>query len=281
MDSFVSPTVCFFGERIQGFFINHFDDFVAASPTSECSSIISCVHMYFNKLLGWAFSESGDKVPPFSAMFQALGVNIDVSTLHNGLVKLGNTENRRKELVEFLNLVLSRGYMSKQDALRLRGLLQFTSGNVFGRVAKWATISNHAYSSASNKLTDDAVLALRSHWNLLSQGRPRELQPSSAEPWFIQTDACYDVDGNSVTAGVGAVLSTPAGKPILFFSQKMSDKMVSVLNPSGKQTAIFECEFFALSVLSCFGVTGLGAQLLSTQITTVFVTPLFLASLEM
>jgi len=60
---------------------NHFDDFVAASPTSECSSIISCVHMYFNKLLGWAFSESGDKVPPFSAMFQALGVNIDVSTL--------------------------------------------------------------------------------------------------------------------------------------------------------------------------------------------------------
>ena len=201
--------------------------------------------MYF-KLLGWAFSESGDKAPPFSAMFQALGVNIDVSTLHNGLVKLGNTENRRKELVEFLDLVLSRGYMSKQDALRLRGRLQFTSGNVFGRVAKWAAISNHAYASTSNKLTHDAVLALRLHRNLLSHGRPRELQPSSAEPWFIQTDACYDVDGNSVTAGVGAVLFTPAGKPTLFFSQKLSDKMVSVLNPSGKQTAMFECEFFAL-----------------------------------
>ena len=230
------------------FLTNHFDDFVAASPTSECSSIISCVHMYFNKLVGWAFSESGDKVPPFSAMFQALGVNIDVSTLHNGLVKLGNTENRCKELVEFLDLVLSRGYMSKQDALRLQGQLQFTSGNVFGRVAKCslAAIPHHAYSSTSSKLTDDAVLALRLHRNLLSHGRPRELQPSSAEPWFIQTDACYDVGGNSVTAGVGAVLFTPAGKPILFFSQKLSDKMVSVLNPSGKQTAIFECEFFAL-----------------------------------
>ena len=81
MDSFVSPTVCFFlVKEFKVFFINHFDDFVAASPTPECSLITSCVHMYF-KLLGWAFSESGDKAPPFSAMFQALGVNIDVSTL--------------------------------------------------------------------------------------------------------------------------------------------------------------------------------------------------------
>jgi hypothetical protein len=35
-------------------------------------------------------------------MFQALGVTIDVSTLHNGLVKLGNTESRRKELIDIL-----------------------------------------------------------------------------------------------------------------------------------------------------------------------------------
>ena len=98
---------------------NYFDDFVAASPTSESNSITSWVHMYF-KLLGWAFSESGDKAPPFSTMFQALGVNIDVSTLHAGLVKLGNTENRRKELIEFLDLVLSKGQMTKHEALRLR-----------------------------------------------------------------------------------------------------------------------------------------------------------------
>ena len=166
--------------------------------------------------------------------------------------------------------------MSKQDALRLRGWLQFTSGNVFGRVAKCslAAISHHAYSSTSSKLTDDAVLALRLHRNLLSYGRPRELQPSSAEPWFIQTDACYDVGGNSVTAGVGAVLFTPAGKPILFLSQKLS---YSTRQANRRQFSNVNSLHF--SVLSCFGVTGLRAQLLSTQITTVFVTPLLLASL--
>ena len=223
---------------------NYFDDFVAASPTSESNSITSWVHMYF-KLLGWAFSESGDKAPPFSTMFQALGVNIDVSTLHAGLVKLGNTENRRKELIEFLDLVLSKGQMTKHEALRLRGRLQFTSGNVLGKCSL-AAISNPAYSSGGSSLSGDAILAIRLHRTLLSVGRPRELKPSSAEPWFIQTDACYDVDGSSVTASVGAVLFIPTGKPILFFSQRLSDVMLSVFNPAGKQTAIFKCEFFAL-----------------------------------
>ena len=223
---------------------NYLDDFVAASPDSECNSITSCVHMYF-KLLGWAFSESGDKAPPCGTMFHALGVAIDVSTLHTGLVKLGNTESSRKELIEFLDMVIARGHMTKQETLRLRGRLQFTSGNVFGRVGKCslAAISNHAYSSKGTLLSGDAILAMKLHSCLLRDGR-RELKPSSAASWFIQTDACYDADGANVTAGVGAVLFNP--KPILFFSQKLPDEMVSVLNPSGKQTAIFECEFFAL-----------------------------------
>ena len=217
---------------------NYLDDFVAASPDSECNSITSCVHMYF-KLLGWAFSESGDKAHPFGNMFHALGVAIDVSTLHTGLVK---------ELIEFLDMVIARGHMTKQEALRLRGRLQFTSGSVFGRVDKFslAAISNHAYSSKGTLLSGDAILAMKLHSCLLRDGRPRELKPSSAASWFIQTDACYDADGANVTAGVGAVLFNPAGRPILFFSQKLPDEMVSVLNPSGKQTAIFEREFFAL-----------------------------------
>ena len=190
---------------------NYLDDFVAALPDSECNSITSCVHMYF-KLLGWAFSESGDKAHPFGNMFHALGVAIDVSTLHTGLVK---------ELIEFLDMVIARGHMTKQEALRLRGRLQFTSGNVFGRVDKFslAAISNHAYSSKGTLLSGDAILAMKLNSCLLRDGRPRELKPSSAASWFIQTDACYDADGANVTAGVGAVLFNPAGRPILFFSE--------------------------------------------------------------
>ena len=83
---------------------NYFDDFVAAAPTSKCSSITSCVHMYF-KLLGWAFSESGDKAPPFGAMFQALGGQY--RCVDTAQWKLGNTESRRKELIDILDLVIA------------------------------------------------------------------------------------------------------------------------------------------------------------------------------
>jgi ribonuclease HI len=91
------------------------------------------------------------------------------------------------------------------------------------------------------------VLALKLHRRLLQDGRPRELKPASAETWFIQTDACYDVDVKGVTSGIGAVLFSPAGKPVRYLTfHRLSDEMVTTLNPFGKQTANFECEFFAL-----------------------------------
>lgn len=81
---------------------------------------------------------------------------------------------------------------------------------------------------------------------MLEAGKPRELRQSSADTWFIQTDACFDLDGESVVAGVGAVLFAPDGRPVKFFSHKLSDEMVRTLNPTNKKSAIFECEFFAL-----------------------------------
>ena len=45
---------------------------------------------------------------------------------------------------------------------------------------------------------------------------PESSSHRRAEPWFIQTDACYDADGSSITAGVGAVLFNPAGKPVYY-----------------------------------------------------------------
>ena len=226
---------------------NYFDDFVAVAPESESNAITSCVNMFF-KLLGWAFSESGDKAPPFSNLFQALGVTINVSALHLGRVQLGNTESRRKEIIEFLDLVLSRGSMTKQEALRLRGRLQFTSGNVFGRVGKCSlsAITNHAYLQRGTNLSQDALLAIRLHRHLLDDGRPRELKPASSEPWFIQTDASYDEVAGAVDAGIGAVLFNPQGKPVSFFSKKLPAELIGKLNESAKQNAIFECEFFAL-----------------------------------
>ena len=47
-------------------------------------------------------------------------------------------------------------------------------------------------------------------------------------------------------AGVGGVLFTPDGRPVQFFSQRLSQQMIANLNPGNRKTAIYECEFFAL-----------------------------------
>ena len=116
---------------------NYFDDFITLSTTCEASSVSSCVHM-FSRLVGWVFAESGPKAPDFADVFQALSVTVDVGQLHTGLVTVGNTESRRAELIKALSDILESRCLSRQDALRLRGRLQFAGGPVFGRVAKSA-----------------------------------------------------------------------------------------------------------------------------------------------
>lgn len=225
---------------------NHFDDFISVARTSDCTAIASCIHMYF-KLLGWAFAESGDKAPPFASAFQALGVNITVSALHSGLVAIGNADSRRQELIEFLGMVIQHGHMSKQEALRNRGRLQFTSGNVIGRIARCslAAVSNHAYSSGGPSLSEDVILALalKLHRRLLQEGRPRRPSLGSFRRTLV---TCYDLEGDQTIAAIGAVLFDPTGKPVAFSSHRLTGEVVILLNTLGKQFAIFECEFFAL-----------------------------------
>ena len=182
----------------------------------------SCMHMFF-KLVGWQFAEVGEKAPEFAELFSALGVSINVSQFHRGLVMVGNTESRRKELVELLEALIETQVLHKAEALRLRGRLQFAAGNVFGRIARasLAVITQHAYHSHSPRLDQKAVLALTLHRSLLLDGRPRELKPARGRPWFVQTDACYEPDGDSVFAGIGAVLFNENGRPVRFFPQRL------------------------------------------------------------
>ena len=205
------------------------------------------MQMFF-RMLGWLFAESGDKAQSFADSFQALGVLINISAMHRGLVLLGNTDSRRAELIAALDAALQSKKLPRGEALRLRGRLQFASGHLFGRIAKGtlSIVMHHAYYSKSANLNEDALVALNLHRRLLSDGRPRELKAMSGKPWFIQTDASLEPEGDKFTGGLGAVLFGTDGKPQRFFSQELSDAMLKHLNPQGKKTAIFECEFMAL-----------------------------------
>ena len=138
---------------------NYFDDFVALSAEPEAPSVEHTVKSVF-RLLGWRFAEDGPKAPPFGKVLTALGVSLDVSLLHQGSVKIDNTESRRMELAQALTEIIDRRELKKLDALKLRGRMQFASGQLYGRVSKrcLACVTQHAY-GAENARVDNATLS--------------------------------------------------------------------------------------------------------------------------
>ena len=63
--------------------------------------------------------------------------------------------------------------------------------------------------------------------------------------WFPHPCRYEHDEAGIPTAGFGGVLVSPSGKPTNFFS---FGKNLEKLNPTGKKTAIFQCEFFAVLV---------------------------------
>ena len=198
------------------------------------------VHCLF-RLLGWKFAEGGAKAPPFSKTFCALGVSIDVTNMAAGEVKIDNTENRKKELCETIDLCLETKRLSRHDALKLRGRMQFTAGQVYGRVAKTCLghVTMHAYSTKGAMLSLNTVNALTLYCDMLVNQGPRSLSRRSSHAWYFFTDASFEMEGNSPLSGYGGALVSPAGKPVRFFSGKLDERHVVLLNPKGSKTNLW------------------------------------------
>ena len=77
----------------------YFDDFISVAPQAEAKATGSSIEMLF-KLIAWTFAVSGDKAVDFASSFRALGIDVDVSHLHRGVVLLSNTEKHIAGLVQ-------------------------------------------------------------------------------------------------------------------------------------------------------------------------------------
>lgn len=104
----------------------------------------------------------GPKAPHFAPSFQALGVVINVESLHLQAVLMDNTDSRKSELIATISQILSDGRLRRKDALKLRGRLQFACGQIFGRIPKGALsiVADHAHKSRSDELSPEALFAL-------------------------------------------------------------------------------------------------------------------------
>eukprot|EP00435_Cladocopium_sp_Y103_P003229 s2398_g1.t1 len=160
------------------------------------------------RLLGGRFAEDGAKAPPFGPVVTALGVTVDVSQLHRGLLTVDSTEARAAELGSAISKVLEEKRLPRLEALRLRGRMQFAASQIFGRVARrcLGVITQHAYSAEGASLSDAAVTSLRLFLSLLTSRVPREISNDCNKTWFLFTDASYDPSHDTPVAGLGAVL---------------------------------------------------------------------------
>ena len=228
-----------------------FDDYILfSSPELAKSTDLSAAALF--TILGWQFAKEGRKCVPFSAACEALGVIFNLEFAKRGMCLISNTESRIQELVCELERVISAGYILQSDAQRLRGRMQFSEAQIYGRTGKRCTRAlKEAASRRRTKLTDAEILALKLFVKLLQRGKPRTVSWDARQSLVIFTDASYERDAKDLVCGLGAVLLDPDTGLKLCFSTSLDERQRSVLGEVTKQQIIFEAETFC-AVLAYF-----------------------------
>ena len=146
------------------------------------------------------------------------------------------------------NQAVTSRSLAKLEALRLRGRMQFASGQFYGRLARrcLAVVTQHAYGSESSTLAEAAIHALSRFRDMLVNGVPRMISSKATTTWFIFTDASHEPHESEPFSGVGGVLVDQFGCRRRFFSERLSPDLLCDINVSQRKTIIYECEFFSV-----------------------------------
>ena len=89
--------------------------------------------------------------------------------------------------------VLTRGTLTKHEALALRGRLGFADSFLHGRLGKLVLkqILEHAY-SRKKELDSDTCQALMAMKTRLDKGQPMTVSENNLRQWFAYTDAAFE-----------------------------------------------------------------------------------------
>eukprot|EP00435_Cladocopium_sp_Y103_P025622 s4854_g6.t1 len=215
----------------------YFDDFVSFTYKALANNTQSTLCLMLD-ILGWAFDKEGPKSDDFSEIVKALGVQFDLSSCGDGILRVCNTEKRVRETIQLLEETMSAGRMQKREALVLRGRLAFCDAFIFGRLGKIAlqNITRHAYAVPySAEISNSLLDSLKLLKERVITGRPRTLSSKLLQTMFLFTDASFD---EKKGAGLGAVLISGNGKVVAWFGLMVGLKDIGLFLEPGRQTAI-------------------------------------------
>ncbi|CAE7221598.1 unnamed protein product [Symbiodinium microadriaticum] len=202
---------------------------------------VNLIQESFYALLGWETASETDC--GFGFVTRALGVQIDLSDCHFGLVKVSNTMTRRRELEITINDILANPSVSGSVLTSLRGRLLFCDNQIFGRMAslQLRILSSYCDRRGQVRLNDSlkkALIFLRDH---VALGPERIVHCSFRNCFHVYSDASYEPSGG----GVGALAYNSQGLLLSWFGEELSQDVMAIINPEEKCTLIYELETYA------------------------------------
>lgn len=225
----------------------YFDDFILI--THEChrrSSFQSALSLF--KLFG--FPVSTDKLADFDTTAEVLGVELDVKDAHAGTIRVKNKQSRIDELVQFLDTVLTRGYLKPSEMPSKLGKLQFAEAQIWGRGGRLALADLRELSASSRNnvsLDNRTVRAVGIFKDKLSCGDPRTLNVSQKTKLFlIFTDGSLEYNDKLPPGRIGAVCIRPDGATMVFGADVPSD-VLEKFKSDGKEHVIGLIELYAVA----------------------------------
>ena len=228
---------------------NFYDDFILASPSCLQQSSKSGLELIF-LLTGWTYATEGKKATTFDVKCKALGVEFDFSGAERAVLRIGNTDSRRAELLSMISGVLAKKHLDKPTSLVLRGKLGFADGFMHGRLGSLVLkkLSDHAY-GRSAKINDELSVALQAISMRLEAGKPREVYAASQKKVFIYTDAAYEP--STKVGGLGGVFYAGDVQLVSWFRVALDYHVCKKLGADSKESLIYELELLAAVLALC------------------------------
>jgi hypothetical protein len=254
--SFNRPAVCLRTLFIRLFRMclgSFFDDFpvLEYGPIAEETGDIMLEAL---KLFGWEVSE--DKLKPFAAEFEALGVKFDSTALNrkpeDACIVIQNTDKRKQAIEADIAEVLKTNAISPSRAANLRGRLAYMEAQNWSRIGSLvlADLTSEAALAGSGwavrRTTNAGEVGLRHSLSvalwLVKFAPPRKLFPwadTKCNVTFV--DGAAEGEGHQ-NASVGAVLFAKALTKPLFFGLKVPRDIVEHWASKGSKQIITQAE---------------------------------------
>ena len=160
----------------------YFDDFLSICESDLARHTEICTSLLF-QLSGWGLST--DKLVPYETCCKVLGIELDFTRSPSGSFEVMNTQARREELCLFIGEIPEKGTLSRPDAERLRGRLQFASNHLSGRRLKNCLRELNTHISRGFK----SLTPLRMISHVLELNKPRVVDTCHIEWVHLYVDA--------------------------------------------------------------------------------------------